>query len=143
MTGVFNVKKLAIWHAIAPIYSVMTVIILDLLPWIAWIRYHHLAHWHATGVMPPTGMIDPPLGIIATPDILTMITRIDPGLVIPDPTHITIDIGVAAIMATFRSWSRSFHRPSQHNFLCHRSSSSYHYHRDTPHCRSSSHRNLS
>ena len=43
-------------------------------------------------------MIDPPLGIIATPDILTMITRIDPGLVIPNLTHITIDIGVAAIM---------------------------------------------
>ena len=43
-------------------------------------------------------MIDPPLGIIATPDILTMIKRIDPGLVIPNPTHITIDIGVAAIM---------------------------------------------
>ena len=98
MTGVFNVKTLAIWHAIAPIYGATTVIITDMLPWTAWIRYHHLAHQHATGVMPPTGMIDPPLGIIATPDILTMITRIDPGLVIPDPTHITIDIGVAAIM---------------------------------------------
>ena len=98
MTGVFNVNKLAIWHAIAPIYSAMTVIIMDMLPWTAQIRYHHLAHQHATGVMPPTGMIDPPLGIIATPDILTMITRIDPGLVIPDPTHITIGIGVAAIM---------------------------------------------
>ena len=43
-------------------------------------------------------MIDPPLGIIATPDVLTMITRIDPGLAIPNPAHITIDIGVAAIM---------------------------------------------
>ena len=98
MTGVFNVKKLAIWHAIAPIYGAMIVIITDMLPWTAQIRYHHLAHWHITEVMPPTGMIDPPLGIIATPDVLTMITRIDPGLVIPDLTHITIDIGVAAIM---------------------------------------------
>ena len=43
-------------------------------------------------------MIDPPLDIIATPDILTVITRIDPDSVIPDPTHITIGIGVAAIM---------------------------------------------
>ena len=43
-------------------------------------------------------MIDPPLDIIATPDVLTMITRIDPGSVVPDPTHITIGIGVAAIM---------------------------------------------
>ena len=97
MTGVFNVKKLALWHTIAPIYCATIVIIMDMLPWIAWIRYHHLAHQHATEVMPPTGMIDPPLGIIATPDILAMITKIDPGLVFPDPTHITIDIGVAVI----------------------------------------------
>ena len=91
MTGVFNVKKLAIWHAIAPIYGATIVIITDMLPWTAQIRYHHLAHWHITEVMPPTGMIDPPLGIIATPDILTMITRIDPGLVVPDlaPGHST------------------------------------------------------
>ena len=98
MTGVFNVKKLAIWHAIAPIYGATTAIITDMLPWIAQIKYHCLAHWHATGVTPPTGMIDPPLGIIATPDVHTMITRIDPGLVIPGPTPITIDVGVAAIM---------------------------------------------
>ena len=103
MTGVFNVKKLAIWHAIAPIYSAMTVIIMDMLPWTARIRYHCLEHWHAREVMPPTGMIDPPLGIIAIPHILTMITRIDPGLVIPDPAHITMDIGVAAIMTPIRA----------------------------------------
>ena len=42
-----------------------------------------------------------------------------------------------------RSHSRSFHRPSQHSFSCHRSSSSYCYCHDTPHCRSSSCRNLS
>ena len=98
MTGVFNVKKLAIWHAIAPIYSATTVIIMDMLPRTDWIRYHHQAHWHAMEVMLPTGVIDPPLGIIATPGIFTMITRIDPGLVVPHPAHITIDIGVAAIM---------------------------------------------
>ena len=98
MTGVFNVKKSAIWHAIAHIYSATIVILMDMLPWTALIRYHHLVHWHATEVMPPTGMIDPPLGIIATPDVLTMITGIDPGLVVPSPTHITIDIGVAAVM---------------------------------------------
>ena len=98
MTDVFNVKKLAIWHAIAPIYGATTVIIMDMLSWTAQIRYHCLAHWHAAEVTPPTGMIDPPLGIIATPDILTMITRIDPGSVIPDPTHITVGIGVVAIV---------------------------------------------
>ena len=69
-----------------------------MLPWTALIKYHHQAHQHATEVMPPIGMIGPPLGIIVTPDILTTITKIGPGLVIPDLTHITIDIGVAAIM---------------------------------------------
>ena len=42
-----------------------------------------------------------------------------------------------------RSHSRSFHRPAQCSFSCHRSSSSYHYCHDTLHHRSSSHRNLS
>ena len=100
MIGVFNVKKSAIWHNLAPIYSATIVIITDMLPWTAWLRYHHLAHWHIVEVMSPTGMIDPPLGIIATPDVLTMITRIDPGSVVPNPTHITIGIGVAAIMTS-------------------------------------------
>ena len=97
MTGVFNVKKSAIQHAIAPIYGAMTVITMDMLPWTAWIRYHRLAHWHAAGLMPMTGMIDPPLDIVVTPDIHTMITRIDPGSVILGPTPVAIDIGVAAI----------------------------------------------
>ena len=43
-------------------------------------------------------MIGPPIGVIATPDILTMITRIGTGLLIPNPTHITMDIGVTATM---------------------------------------------
>ena len=71
---------------------------MDMLPWIALIKYHHQAHQHTTEVTPPIGMIGPPLGIIATPDILITITQIGTGLVVPDPTHITMDIGVAAIM---------------------------------------------
>ena len=98
MTGVFNVKKLAIWHAIALTYGATTVIIMDMLPWTAQIRYLHLAHRHTAEVAPTTGMIDPPLDIIATPDVLTVIKRIDPGSVVPDPAHITIGIGVPAIM---------------------------------------------
>ena len=94
MTGVFNVKKLAIWHTIAPTYSATTVIIMDMLPWTARIRYHCLAHWHVAGLTSMTGMIDPPLDAIATPDIHTMITRVDPGSVAPDLTPVTIDIGV-------------------------------------------------
>ena len=42
-----------------------------------------------------------------------------------------------------RSCSRSFCRSSNHNFLHDRSSSLYHCHCDTPHCRPSSHRNTS
>ena len=98
MTGVFNVKKLAIWHAIAPIYDALTVINTDMLPWTALIKYHHQAHQHAAEVIPLIGMIGPPLGIIVTPDVLTMITKIGPGLVVPDPAHIPMDIGVASIM---------------------------------------------
>ena len=96
MTGVFNVKKPAIWHAIAPTYSATTVIITDMLPWTAWIRYHHLAHQHATGLTPMTDMKDPPLDFIATPDIHTMITKLDPDSVAPNLALVTTDIGVVA-----------------------------------------------
>ena len=81
-----------------PSHTVLRLIIMDMLPWTAQIRYLHLAHQHTTGATPPTGMIDPPLDIVATPDILTMITRIDPGSVIPNPAHITTGIGVATII---------------------------------------------
>ena len=79
-----------------PTYGAMTVISTDMLPWTARIRYHHLAHQQAAGLTPTTGMIDPPLDVIATPDIHTMIIRIDPGSVTPDLTLITTDIGVVA-----------------------------------------------
>ena len=71
---------------------------MDMLPQIALTKYHHKVHQLATEGTPPVGMIGPPLGIIATPDILTMITNIGTGSVIPNPPHITMDIGVAAIM---------------------------------------------
>ena len=142
MTGVFNVKKLAIWHAIALTYGATTVIIMDMLPWTAQIRYHHLAHWHATEVTPTTGMIDPPLDIIATPDILTMITRIDPGSVIPNPAHITIGIGVAAIMTPIGAAPGHF--TDLPNVVSHATEAQVPTNcNDTLHHRSSSHRNLS
>ena len=96
MTGVFNVKKLAIWHAIAPTYGVTTVIIMDMLPWTAQIRYHHLAHWHTTELTPAIDAKDPPLDVMATPHIHTMITRIAPDSAAPDLTLITTDIRVVA-----------------------------------------------
>ena len=94
MTDVFNVKKSAIWHTTTLTYGAMTVITMDMLPWNAW---KNTPIWHAAEVTPITGMIDLPLDIIAKPDVLTMITRIDPGSVILNPTHITTGIGVAAI----------------------------------------------
>ena len=98
MTGVFNVKKPAIWHATAPIYDASTVINMDMLPWIALIKYHHQVHQHATEVTPLIGMIGHPLDIIITPDAFAMFIKIGPGLVIPDPAHIPMDIEIAAIM---------------------------------------------
>ena len=96
MTGVFNVKKLAIWHAIAPTYGATIVTIMDMLPWTAQIRYHQLVHWHATGLTPTTGVEDPPLDIIVTPDAHITITRIEPDSVTPNLTPLTTDIGVVA-----------------------------------------------
>ena len=49
-------------------------------------------------ITPPVGMIDPHLGIIATPGIPTVIIEIDTGSVIPNPTHTTLDTGVTDIM---------------------------------------------
>ena len=49
-------------------------------------------------IKPPVGMIDPHLGIIATPGISTVIIEIDTGSVIPNPAHTTLDTGVTAIM---------------------------------------------
>ena len=100
MTGVFNVEKFITWHAIAPTYSSMTVIIMDMLLWTAWIRYCHLVHWHAAGLTPTTDIKDPPLDAIVTQDAHTMITRRDPDSVAPGCTPVTTDIGVAAARTT-------------------------------------------
>ena len=74
----------------------MTVTITDMLPWTAQIRYHHLVHQHTAGLTPTTGVEDPPLDLIVTPDAHTMITRIDPDSVAPNLSPITTDIGVVA-----------------------------------------------
>ena len=94
MKGVFNAKKLVIWHAIAPTYSATTVIIMDMLPWTAQMRYHCLVHQHATGLTPMTGVEDPPLDVTVTADTHTMITGTDLDSVIPNLTPVTTDTGV-------------------------------------------------
>ena len=64
----------------------------------ALIKYHLQAHQHAAEITPPVGMIDPHLGIIATPGIPTGIIEIGTCSVIPNPTHTTLDTGVTAAM---------------------------------------------
>ena len=143
MTGVFNAKRLVIWHTIAPTYGAMIVIIMDMLPWTAQIRYCHLVHQHATGLTPMIGVGDPPLDVTVTPDAHAMIAETDLDSAAPDLAPITTAIESSSHQDPHRSHSRSFHRSSHHSFSCDRSSSSYHCHCNTPHCRPSSHRNTS
>ena len=96
MTGVFNAKRLVIWHAIAPTYGAMIVIIMDMLPWTAQIRYCHLVHQHAAGLTPTTGVGDPPLDITVTPDAHAMIAGTDLASATPNLAPITTAIGVVA-----------------------------------------------
>ena len=96
MIGAFNAKKSVIWHAIALTYSATTVIITDMLPWTAQIRYHHWVHQPATGLTPMTGVGDLPLDITATPDAHAMTTGTDLDSVALDPDPVTTAIGVVA-----------------------------------------------
>ena len=96
MIGAFNVKKSAIWHAIAPTYGAMAVIIMDMLPWTAQIRYHHWVHQPTTGLTPMTGVGDLPLDVTATPDAHAMTTGTDLDSVALDPDPVTTAIGVVA-----------------------------------------------
>ena len=96
MTGVFNAKKLVTWHAISPTYGAMTVIITDMSPWTAQIRYHHLVHQHAAGWTPMTGVRDLPLDITVTLDTHTMTTGTNLDSVTPDLAPVTTAIGVVA-----------------------------------------------
>ena len=98
MTRASNARKLATWDDTIPISDVLTVTTMDMLLWTALIKYHLQAHQHAAETTPPVGMIDPHLGIIATPGIPTVIIGIDTGSVIPNPTHTTLDTGVTATM---------------------------------------------
>ena len=97
MTGAFNAKKSVIWHAIAPTYDAVTVIIMDMSPWTAQTKYHHLVHQPAAGLTSMTGVGDLPLDATATPDTHAMTIGTDPGSVALDPDPITTAIGVVAV----------------------------------------------
>ena len=71
---------------------------MDMLSWTVLINYCLQAHQHTVEVIPPVGMIDPHLGIIATIGIPTMIIETGTGPVIPDLTHTMLDTEVTAAM---------------------------------------------
>ena len=96
MIGAFNAKKSDIWHDIAPTYGAMTVIITDMLPWTAWIRFCHQVHQPAAGLTPTTEVGDLSLDITATPDTHAMITGTDLNSVALDLNPVTTAIGVVA-----------------------------------------------
>ena len=143
MTGVFNAKKLATWHTIVPTYSAMTVTIMDMLPWTAQIRYHHLVHQHAAGLTPMIGMEDPPLDVIVAPDACTMITRIDQDSVAPNLAPVTTAIGVIATRTPIEvTPDHSTDLPISVSHITGALVPTAH-HCNTPHHRPSSHRNIS
>ena len=74
---------------------------------------------------------------------LTVITKIGPGVVIPDPAHITMDIGVAAVMTPIGATpGHSTDLPDVVSYATEDQVPTT-IAMDTPHHRSSSHRNLS
>ena len=71
---------------------------MDMLPQTALIKYHLQAHQCTAEITPPVGMIDPHLGIIASPGVPTMILEIGTDSAIPNPARTTLDTGVTAAM---------------------------------------------
>ena len=112
-------------------YGAMTVKSTDMLPWTAQIRYHHLVHQHVAGLIPMIDMEDHPLDTIVTPDVHTMVTRIDPDSAAPNLTPATTAIGV--VTARTPIGVTPDHLPDLPITASHkdRSSSSYCHHHDT------------
>ena len=144
MTGVFNAKRLVIWHTIAPTYAAMIVIIMDMLPWTAQIRYCHLVHQHATGLTPMIGVGDPPLDITATPDAHAMTTETDLDSATLDLTPATTAIEVIATMTLAEvTPDHSTDLPTAASHVTGALVPTAPLPHDTPHHRPSSHRNTS
>ena len=71
MKSVSNARKPATWHDTVPISDVLTVTTMDMLLWIALIKYCPQVHQHNAGPIPLVDVTDHHLGIIATPGIPT------------------------------------------------------------------------
>ena len=110
---------------------------MDMSQWITLTKYHLQAHQHVAGTTPLVDMTDQHLRIIATPGIPTV--TIDRQRFSRSRFHShNPRYRSNGCSDSHRSHSRSFHQPSHCSSSCHRSSSTYCYCWDTPHCRSSS-----
>ena len=72
MTSVSNAKKLATWHATAPISDALIGTIMDTWQQTALTKYHLQTHQQDAGTTSLVGMTDQHIGIIATPGIATI-----------------------------------------------------------------------
>ena len=114
------------------------VTIMDMSQRIALTKYHLQACWNNAEITPLADMTDQHHRITATQGIPTMTIETGTDSVNLDPSHITPDIGVTVIVIPAEAILDHFI-----DSLHHRSSSTYCYCCDTPHCRSSSCRNFS
>ena len=96
--SVSNARKPATQHAIAPSLDALIVTIMDMLQWIALIKYHLKVSWHNAEITPLADMTDQHVGIIATPGILTMTIETGTDSANLDLAHITPDIGVTVVV---------------------------------------------
>ena len=98
MINVSNSKKLATWHAIAPAYDAVTVIIMATSQQITPTKFHLQAYQQDTGTTTLVDVIDQHLGVTIIPGITTMTMEIGTGSADLDLTPIILDIGVTVAM---------------------------------------------
>ena len=104
---------------------------------IAKTKSHHQVHLQDKEIPTLTQdtMIDPLLAMTIKTGTITMTFKTDIDLTGRDPILTVIDTGVHSQSNSWRSHSRSYHRPTHHSTSCHRNSSTYCHQRDTPHRR--------
>ena len=140
MINALNAKKLATWHAIAPTYDALTVIIMVMLQQTAPTRFHPQAHQPARCRDNNTSKCDR-----STSWNNNHIRCYYHGH--RDRHRFSRSRSCShnpryrsnSHSDSCKSCSRSFPQPSCHSTSCHRSLSTYCYCQDTPHCRPSSH----
>ena len=94
MINVSNAKKLATWHAIAPTYNALTVIIMATSQQIALTKLHLQAYQQDAETITLVDVIDPPLRVTFTIGITTVTIEIGTGSADLNLTPIILYIGV-------------------------------------------------